>query len=232
MYQAIMIPYKISFNENMTGGMAVFEIFQDFFFMFDILMNFNTGVVEHGNLIMTRKEIAIIYFKLWFWLDIIASFPYQLAIDGVNYFDLNPPDDANVTTSISNITDILRIFKFMRFIRMLRLVRVLKLKKFLMKFEEYLMSETFTLLLSFGKLLLLILFIAHWGACFWYYIGDLEFSDSGQSWLLYSNLLDLPRSEQYITCLYFYITTMTTVIIIVYYHYLGWIWRYLSDHSY
>ena len=210
MYQAIMIPYKISFNENMTGGMAVFEIFQDFYFMFDILISFNTGVIENGVLVMTRKEIAIIYLKFWFWLDAIASFPYSLALDPENYFNIYSTSESD-TNTISNITDILRIFKFLRFIRMLRLVRVLKLRKFLIKFEEYLMSETFTLLLSFGKLLLIILFIAHWGACFWFYIGLSEFEATGQSWLVYSNMLDLSRSEQYITCLYFYITTMTTV---------------------
>jgi len=206
-----MIPYKISFNANMTGGMAVFEIVQDFYFMFDILVSFNTGVVENGVLIMTRKEIAIIYFKMWFWLDVVASFPYQMTIEVKDYFNIWLEFNNGDSSQLSHITDILRIFKFMRFIRMVRLVRVLKLKNFLIKFEEYLMSETFNLIISFGKLLLLILFIAHWGACFWFYIGISEFEDTGQSWIVYTNIIDLPQAEQYITCLYFYITTMTTV---------------------
>ena len=60
----------------------MFENVQDFVFMFDILVNFNTGSYIKGKRIMKRKNAIFIYIKTWFLLDFIASFPYDWAITG------------------------------------------------------------------------------------------------------------------------------------------------------
>jgi CRP-like cAMP-binding protein len=65
--------------------------------------------------------------------------------------------------------------------------------------------------MQFTKLLFIVLFIAHWGACFWFFIGYSEFYANGVSWLSHSDLLDKSEGDQYISSIYFYITTMTTV---------------------
>jgi len=43
-------------------------------FVVDILLNFNTGFVNgSGDVVMTRKRIALNYLKGWFWLDFVAT---------------------------------------------------------------------------------------------------------------------------------------------------------------
>jgi len=62
------------------------------------------------------------------------------------------------------------------------------------------------------RLLLIILFISHWGACFWYYLGVNEQESSGVSWIDKAGLINTSIYEKYVTSLYFFITTMSTVI--------------------
>jgi len=73
-------------------------------------------------------------------------------------------------------------------------------------------TDIFDLLLSMLKLLLIILFISHWGACFWYFVGDGEQDQFGYSWIKNARLLDKSIYEKYISSLYYFITTMSTVI--------------------
>ena len=44
--------------------------------MMDILVQFNTGYYNKGNLINNRKEIVMNYCTGWFSIDLVASFPY------------------------------------------------------------------------------------------------------------------------------------------------------------
>jgi CRP-like cAMP-binding protein len=73
------------------------------------------------------------------------------------------------------------------------------------------LSDSFNLIIQFSKLLFIVLFIAHWGACFWYFIGISEFNEKGTSWISESDLLNASTTDQYITSIYYFITTMTTV---------------------
>jgi CRP-like cAMP-binding protein len=73
------------------------------------------------------------------------------------------------------------------------------------------MSDSFNILIQFSKLLFIVLFIAHWGGCFWFFLGTSEFQDKGTSWLSKINLIDSSTFDQYISSIYYYITTMTTV---------------------
>lgn len=57
------------------------DIILDTIFLTDILLNFNTSFYKNGLPVFKRKKIAINYFKLWFWLDLAASFPYARVIE-------------------------------------------------------------------------------------------------------------------------------------------------------
>lgn len=99
------------------------------------------------------------------------------------------------------------MFKFLRF---LRLLRVLKLKKLLYKFEEIIMSDMLNAFVGFFKVIIVILFIAHWIGCIFYAIGASEI-DSGMCWLNNAGIQDSPNFDKYIISLYWAFTTMTTV---------------------
>ena len=46
-------------------------------FFIDILIAANTGFYKNGVLIMNRRLIIITYFKTWFILDLLATFPFD-----------------------------------------------------------------------------------------------------------------------------------------------------------
>ena len=56
---------------------------------------------------------------------------------------------------------------------------MLKLRKFLMKIEDYIISDRVNAVIKFCKLMLVIIFIAHWIACFFFYVGASEVSSNG-----------------------------------------------------
>lgn len=203
-YQSIMVPFKISFNFESPYSLGLFEMIQDFYFIIDILVSLNTGFYLKGLIILTRKEIVLEYLRIWFWLDIAASFPYPLVISPEAYFQLE--DSGNIKA-----LNLLRFLKFMRLMRILRLLRIFKLKKLFVHFEDYLMNDTITLFIQLSKLLLICLFIAHFGGCFWFYLGYSEFQEFGKGWIINAQIVDADISVQYIHSLYYYIVTMFQV---------------------
>ena len=61
--------------------MKILETVMDSVFMCDIIVAFNTGFYKKGYLEMKRKEIIKNYLKTWFFLDLLASFPYSYVIN-------------------------------------------------------------------------------------------------------------------------------------------------------
>ncbi len=143
-YQGILVPFRICFDSQADGGVAIFELIQDFFFMIDILLTANSGYYEKGDLILLRTKIFWNYIKLWFWLDLAASFPYSLLVNVAEYFNISIDHSA----SNSKAPQILRLLKFMRFMRVLRLIRVVKLKRILLR-VRYINKIIFTRLTFF-----------------------------------------------------------------------------------
>jgi hyperpolarization activated cyclic nucleotide-gated potassium channel 2 len=79
-----VVPFRISFESKPYGTVYYIEEVMNFYFMTDILVNFNTGYYLKGDLIMSRIEANWAYFKTWFLLDLIASFPYEWVINTDN----------------------------------------------------------------------------------------------------------------------------------------------------
>ena len=81
LYQAIVVPYRISFEQPPKGAYIYIEGVQDFYFITDILVNFNSGVYIQGVLVMSRIKSTLFYLRTWFLLDLIASFPYDYVFE-------------------------------------------------------------------------------------------------------------------------------------------------------
>jgi len=154
----------------------------DVAFMVDLVVAFNTGFYKKGYLVMKRKEIVFNYLKTWFLIDLFASFPYSWVIDD------GADSDVNSNTFLVKTPQLLRLLKMVRFLRFLRLLRVLKLKKLLYKFEEVIMSDMLNAILGFLKVIIVILFIAHWIACIFYAIGAAELKSEPVCWITIANI--------------------------------------------
>ncbi|OMJ86016.1 hypothetical protein SteCoe_12516 [Stentor coeruleus] len=204
-YQSIEVPFRICFDIPLQGGWNVLEFIITISFMFDILLNFNTGFYSRGSLIMNRKEIAKNYAKGWFLIDFFSTMPYTWFLDGALQ------DEKSEDTNLYRAPKILRLVKIFRFMRILKLMRLTKLKRILMKIEDYIASNALATAFVFLRLLAVVFFIAHWTACWWFFIGNQDSAIYSTTWITTAKIIDKTYATQYITSLYWAFTTMTTV---------------------
>jgi hypothetical protein len=73
LYTASYVPYSISYIDNETTGMIVFDTFLDTVFFFDIIFSFFSAYEDKKVGIEVRhKKIALAYMKSWFWIDLFS----------------------------------------------------------------------------------------------------------------------------------------------------------------
>ncbi|CAM9342701.1 unnamed protein product, partial [Hapterophycus canaliculatus] len=74
-YSMIMIPWRISFGQDASGAMLVFDHIVDVLFGVDILVTFNAAYYEEDVLVYRRATIAKRYLTTWFVPDVLATMP-------------------------------------------------------------------------------------------------------------------------------------------------------------
>ncbi|CAD8200826.1 unnamed protein product [Paramecium octaurelia] len=208
--QMILIPLILTFGLDMDYGFSIFSNIMDYYFLVDIVLQFQTGYYNKGNYIYQRRKIALNYLKLWFWLDLISSFPY----DGIISLTLEESNQKDVQRN----TQIIKIMRILRFVKVIRLMRALKLKKIINQIEDSLsLDKSITSFIQFFKICLIILCLSHWLACIWNAIRLIQQNE--QDWYTqyvsnYDQELDNDPNywfNQYVAGIYFSITTMITI---------------------
>jgi hypothetical protein len=211
-YQAICLPMRIAFEFQANDFLFYFEFLVDLSFILDILLNFNTGFYQKGVLIMRRELIVKDYMKNWFWVDLVSSIPYTwllAASQGVSIRDIE--DDDAVSGEIANAPQLLKLLKVAKLLKMLKLLRVVKIKRILLKFEEYIVTDSMDLMVTFLNITVKIIVVAHYMGCAVFYIGLDEVRAEGRGWVFSKEMVDEDFSTQYITSLYWAFTTMSAV---------------------
>uniref|UniRef100_A0A1I8GN73 Cyclic nucleotide-binding domain-containing protein n=1 Tax=Macrostomum lignano TaxID=282301 RepID=A0A1I8GN73_9PLAT len=211
-YTAIYTPYVAAFllNDEKRGRKAkhslnyqdpmnIIDILVDIMFIVDILINFRTTYVNKNDEVVSHPgRIAVHYFKGWFLIDLVAAIPFDLLLWGSD-------------TSSDETTTLIGLFKTARLLRLVRVARKLD------RYSEYGAAVLLLLMASFAL-------IAHWLACIWYAIGNLERPHNlSIGWL---NSLALQTNQpyikgnstsgptlrsKYITALYFTFSSLTSV---------------------
>ena len=153
---------------------------------------------------MKRHKVIFKYLRTWFLLDVAAILPYPEIIQ--LFMGSENSDNAALKTP-----QLLRLLKIVRFVRILRIVRIFKLGKLMYKVEEYIVTDTLTSIIDSFKLLIFILYVGHWLACTFYFVGDYEATTEPLSWVTANDLLDSSLFDKYMTSFYWAFTTMTTV---------------------
>nr|XP_020461087.1 potassium voltage-gated channel subfamily H member 6-like isoform X2 [Monopterus albus] len=215
-YTAIFTPYSAAFllseveeERRRTCGyicnpLNVVDLVVDVMFIVDILINFRTTYVNRNDEVVSHPgRIAQHYFKGWFLIDIVAAIPFDLLI-------FRSGSDEPQTTTLMGL---------LKTARLLRLVRVARK---LDRYSEYGAAVLFLLMCTFAL-------IAHWLACIWYAIGNMERTGSTLiggmkiGWLdnladqigKYYNDSDASSGpsikDKYVTALYFTFSSLTSV---------------------
>jgi Ion transport protein len=203
-YQLVMIPIEISFDIKLDQSISSLDKVVTICFITDIILTFNTAIFVRGLQIRHRKDIALHYLKFWFWVDLIASFPYEIVFpeeSSENYFNLIYSNQSYAT-----------FFTYFRFFQVVRLIRILKLRKLFNHLENFLdLNNTMTNIFGFVKLSLYVFIVAHWISCYFHFEGFSESAVETVTWLSYYGITDDPWQNRYLASFYFGIATMQTV---------------------
>ncbi|OWK06673.1 KCNH2 [Cervus elaphus hippelaphus] len=181
-YTAVFTPYSAAFLLKETEEaplapdcgyacqpLAVVDLIVDIMFIVDILINFRTTYVNANE-------------EGWFLIDMVAAIPFDLLIFGSGSEECVCPESPLPSDSHENALKLaaalarhLRLIGLLKTARLLRLVRVARK---LDRYSEYGAAVLFLLMCTFAL-------IAHWLACIWYAIGNMEqpHMDSRIGWL-------------------------------------------------
>lgn len=173
-------------------------------FFLDILMHFNLGYYQHGQVVTRRRKIAREYLKFWFWFDLITAFPYEY----MGQYDQDTVYDKGLLEHDWN-----KLLGAGRFYALVRLLRIAKVEKLFNDVERYLdLGNNLRNLMYIWKVILTVLVIAHIVACFWHFEGLWGTTFSEKTWIV-NYKLDNEKNwvYRYISSLYFTIATMQTV---------------------
>ncbi|KAE8581058.1 hypothetical protein XENTR_v10024651 [Xenopus tropicalis] len=209
-YTAIFTPYSAAFLLNdreeqkrrecgySCNPLNVVDLMVDIMFIIDILINFRTTYVnQNEEVVSDPAKIAIHYFKGWFLIDMVAAIPFDLLIFG---------------SGSDETTTLIGLLKTARLLRLVRVARKLD------RYSEYGAAVLMLLMCIFAL-------IAHWLACIWYAIGNVErpYLIHKISWLdalgdqikkpyNYSDPSSGPSiKDKYVTALYFTFSSLTSV---------------------
>jgi hyperpolarization activated cyclic nucleotide-gated potassium channel 1 len=209
-YTATIMPYRISFvDDTVSISWFIVDTVIDASFFTDILINFNSAFENlDGTVVSNRRQVALRYLRTWFFLDLLACFPFEAVGNAFT------TEDTSSSDSQSNYHNLLRLIKLPRLYRLLRVTRILKLIKqtkdseFIEKLQDTLQLNTaFVRTISFVMTLLVALHVV---GCLWFMMAKLE-DFSPDTWVTRADLINSSQEEQYIASIYWAFTTLSTV---------------------
>ena len=170
-YSTLTVPLWLSFGveHEWSSAIGVFEWCVDGFFLSDMLMTFRTGIpvgetVSSGAqpVSYSQLDIARVYLRAWFWIDLVASVPIDKIVAAII------GDDSG---------NALAFLQLLRLTRLVRLVRLIKLSKTVSLLEQAgVISPT---MLRLAGLLFQLIFFAHLFACAWFFVGRSSATEEG-----------------------------------------------------
>ncbi|CAI2368538.1 unnamed protein product [Moneuplotes crassus] len=150
-WNCFSVPYNVAFDSTVFPGILsdILNWFIDIFFMLDILMNFRTTINddETGGEISDPFKIAFNYLKGKFWIDLLASIPF---------------DFFSVLFISSSNNFILQLFGLLKLVRILRLSRLITYMN---------LQDDVKMSLKLGKLIFFLIMYIHCIGCLWFFIA-------------------------------------------------------------
>jgi hypothetical protein len=212
LYSILIIPYRIGFQVRTNSTENTFDYIVDLLFFVDIVVAFNTAYVDDltEHVVIDRRKIALNYLKLWFWIDLASSIPFDSILELAM---------GNVSATLST----LRLIKIFRLTRLLKLIRFFKLSKIGKVVDSLNINPG---LLGVQKLILQICFVAHLVACFWHFIttsdvrihfdeeiksASMRPVDDGETWTIKFGYEEKPKGAVYVAAFYWTISTMLSI---------------------
>ncbi|GFR43465.1 hypothetical protein Agub_g4548 [Astrephomene gubernaculifera] len=179
LYIIWVTPVRAGFNKPAVGFWFWLEGVIDIFFYTDLVLNFLTAY-EHpvtGELITDHRKIAARYLKTWFVIDLLATFPSDYVVRGMQgtwaCSAMGNCDMVVQTGSAASVVLLLRMLRFFRILWILKNFNVLSVSTVLGRLQDEFYAARW--IISLLELLIVLVFLGHVSGCFFYMF-------SGPSW--------------------------------------------------
>lgn len=148
-------------------GAMFFRLISDAWFVMDMALNFRTGVIEensHNDIMIDARLIRRKYLRGWFFIDLISTFPFDIAVNTYRKVLLSGSDEEKFDASNTIYFRYLRLTKLFQ---LLRLLRVSRIWRYMHQWDEMFNLPYDSALAVFRVLsaFLIILIYAHISAC-------------------------------------------------------------------
>jgi len=156
-WYAAIVPFRLSFDPTQSSWEVILDWVAVGIFTFDMLINFSTAFRDRlGSLVSDRAFIANKYFTGWFWLDFLATVPFDAILSGTA-----------VSESAGQINRLLRLARIARLARLFRLLRLFP--RIVEALEGSIRLNPS--LIRFFTSILYLLYMQHLVACGYYYVS-------------------------------------------------------------
>ena len=181
--------HKHHFNEKLVKFLILFP---EIMLIIDTLLKFITGFYENGVVVVDKLSIIQHYLKTGLIFDILSYLPILI--------------QSIVREFFPGLSIILKSFQLLMFFKIKRV------KTAISNYEELIASNgKHDFLLSFGKIIYVIIFITHLNACMWHAIAYFYPSESCCTWLDFNDLRASSWVSRYIFSFYWAISMMATI---------------------
>ena len=157
-YTAIVTPMEVGFYTPSFNALFYINQVVTACFITDLVLNFFVATPHHrtGHLIYNQAYVAQSYLKKWFIIDFLSAIPFDALYLGVG----------------SSALAQLSILRTLRLLRLVKLVRILRVNRIYKRLElVYTIDYSLLELMKFG---LTAIMFAHWLACGFGLVEDLE----------------------------------------------------------
>jgi len=164
-YESIFVPIQISWQLESKGFVLASSIFTLVFWFVDLFLGFATGFRREDQLIMDCNQIAKRYLKTYFFPNLAVVVADFVGVTMEFYGDM----------PTSGGTTIAKVARIIKMNRLLRLVSMFRTGMIAMSFDQLVtfmrkwsLANQFNFSVRVVKLVFLILWVNHFGACVWY----------------------------------------------------------------
>lgn len=211
-YCVLVNPVHAAFTltDKVSNVLEILDLIVDAIFLLDVFITCRSSIYDNSReaWILIPWKLWRHYYQSWFIVDLLSSIPFNVLIAESLYSN-------NASTRVAELIQLIRIAKLSKMRKILNIGRT---KSFMISLETHLRISPSTI--EIFSVFLMIVFISHLVACMWW--GISTYVDSNQTWYLYpytgeyneniyKDLLNADFVNQYITSLYWAVTTLTTV---------------------
>ena len=198
-YTSTYVPYQVAFVDQDSSFEVFLNYCVDILFGLDILVNFFSAYEANHRVEIRLKPIVKNYVTGWFTLDLVATFPTQVFLDGQS------------NSGVNKLARLARLPRLYRLFRVLRIFKIFKLFKYNKKFQQWFgylnLGATATKML---KLVVMGLFLIHLFSCIWFLTAKLD-DMNDDTWPVRKDLVYASTMILYFESVYWAIQVLTTV---------------------